>query len=169
MGNLYRDKPCIDCGKVVRMHIKSKRCKDCQRKADAMHNAEHRRAKVAGRTRLIGSQSVCEACGKKYIVNGGKQRYCPDCAPDAVSKNIRREACARYARAYSTQEAKDQRSERRRRPWQGERVCKQCGASFSPQYPRQACCSEACQIARTKSITRESDRKRRQKNKEEAP
>lgn len=46
----------------------------------------------AGTVRHIGSIDLCVICGKPYIVGGSLQRYCPDCAPAAVSKNDRRKS-----------------------------------------------------------------------------
>lgn len=37
-------------------------------------------AKKAVTARKIGSVDICEICGKEYIVNGGLQKYCKNCA-----------------------------------------------------------------------------------------
>lgn len=162
-ARLYREKACIDCGLVVRMHIKSKRCSACQADADRRNDREHKQAKARGHTRLIGSMDICQKCGKPYKVEGGRQRYCKDCAPEAVLANVREAAKQRYTITYATPESKAIRQEKRHVEWQVERMCKQCGNKFIPIYPRQVCCCPACQELRAQAITAASDLKRRPK------
>ena len=158
---LYREKACIDCGLVVRMHIRSKRCRACQDAADNRNEQAYRKARAAGNIRPIGSVDLCQKCGMEYTVCSGAQRYCPDCAGDAVAENVRALARGRYAKAYATPEAKEARQEKRRTDWQGVRYCLECGAAFTPAHPRQVCCSNGCREQRRKAITAASDLKRR--------
>jgi hypothetical protein len=37
-----------------------------------------------GLVRPLGSMDKCVICGRDYVVTGSPQRYCPDCAPDAI-------------------------------------------------------------------------------------
>lgn len=160
-AKLYREKACIDCGLVVRMHIKSKRCRACQDAANKRNDQAYRRALAEGNTRQIGSVDLCQKCGGQYTVCGGLQKYCPDCAKGAVAEKARASARERYAKAYATPEAKAARQEKRRKDWQGVRYCIECGAAFTPAHPRQVCCGDKCQEGRNKAITAASDRKRR--------
>lgn len=162
--DLYRERSCPDCGRIVIMHIKSKRCRACQDAANRAHDAEYQRARSQGKTRKLGSIDICQRCGGQYVVNSGMQRYCPDCAPSAVSDNVRASARQRYADAYQTPESRAERNARRRRQWQQDRVCKQCSKAFVPQYPRQVCCCESCKSVRNKAIIAVSEQKRRIKN-----
>lgn len=160
-AKLYREKACIDCGAVVKMHIKSKRCQECQAEANKRNNQEHMRAKANGHTRLIGSEDYCQRCGKPYTVEGGRQRYCKDCAQKAVAENVRDAAKKRYAATYATPESRERRQEKRRSAWKAYRICRQCGELFMPDYPQQVCCCKNCQDFRKKVIDAGSDIKRR--------
>lgn len=78
---------------------KSKRCPDCQRNAD---RARDRQIKASGPVRRIGDTDICVICGKPYVICGGLQRYCPDCAPEAVRKRVNATKRA-YAKSWSEQ------------------------------------------------------------------
>ena len=53
------------------------KCRD-ERKRIALKN--HKERKKLGNSRIIGEKYPCEICGKIYTLNGGLQRYCPECA-----------------------------------------------------------------------------------------
>ena len=97
MQKIYNDKPCVDCGRVVRMHIKSKRCKACQAAANRRNNTDQKRAKAMGKTRTLGATDRCVACGKTYIINSGRQKYCNACAIQVAQKNMRINGLKYYA------------------------------------------------------------------------
>src|SRR5690606_15237063 len=56
-------------------------CPECRAERAKKTNAEYRRRKREGKVRSIGSTDKCERCGNEYIVEGGLQRFCPDCQP----------------------------------------------------------------------------------------
>lgn len=161
MGNLYRDAPCQDCGRVVRMHIKSKRCKACQAEADRRNDAAHKRAKARGHTRELGAHDLCTVCGKPYIITSGRQKYCPDCAPSATKAADSKATVAWYA---EHPEKRDARNAKRRKDWRDQpHECVICKTQFFPPTPRRRTCSNACQQEYHRQQQKASDAKRRKK------
>lgn len=145
LSPVYSVRPCMDCGKLLRMHIKSKRCPECQRAADRANNLRHLRNVRSGSSRKLGSTDLCARCGQPYVVNSGLQRYCPACAPQAWRDNDRA-----TSRAQALEKLRDPsfcaaRNAARRSDYKATpRICKVCGAEFLPHAPRQKTCSEAC-------------------------
>lgn len=168
---MYYSRVCPDCGRTVLMHIKSKRCQDCQREADKIHDREYKRAKSAGHTRKIGDMYPCERCGQMYELASGKQRYCKACAETATRNNILALKRSEQRDKLSDPVYRAQRNASRRSRWQIQhRTCCMCGATFLPPTPRRKTCSEKCQADYRKQQQRASDAKRlRRKKKEETP
>lgn len=162
MPDVYHDRPCMDCGKIVRMHIKSKRCKACQAEADRRNDAAHKRAKAKGQTRELGSYDFCVVCGGKYIVNAGRQKYCSVCAPSATKAADSKATLAWIQAAYEVEPSKrDERNAKRRRNWADQpRRCAVCGVLFLPATPRCKTCGEACQQEYHRQQQRAYDKKR---------
>lgn len=63
-------------------------CPSCRAERIRKHNREYKQRARAGNTRRIGSTAYCVSCGKPYIVAGGLQKYCPDCATVEVGKTV---------------------------------------------------------------------------------
>lgn len=161
-GALYYERVCPDCGSVVLMHIKSKRCTACQRAADSRHDLEHKEAKSAGHTRHIGGLYPCERCGQMYELNSGLQRYCKACSPMAVRDNINTAKREVLRVKLSDPDARDKRNAARRSAWQSQsRACVICGQSFTPPTPRRQTCSDRCQTELHRTQQHAADFKRR--------
>lgn len=162
MPDIYHDRPCMDCGKIVRMHIKSKRCKECQAKADRRNNAAHKRAKAKGQTRELGSNDLCVVCGKTYIVYGGQQKYCPACAPSATKAADSKATLAWIQATYTKEpEKREERNAKRRKDWKNlPRECVICKEHFLPPTTRRKTCSDACQEEYHRQQQRAYDAKR---------
>lgn len=142
---VYSVRPCMDCGKILRMHIKSKRCPECQRAANRANNLRHLHNVRSGSTRRLGSTDLCERCGNPYVVNSGVQRYCPVCAPQATRDNDRAASRALAAEKLKDASFRAARNEARRSNYQNTpRICVVCGAEYLPHAPRQKTCSDAC-------------------------
>ncbi len=123
---------CPDCGRVFLALPRQRRCPGCQRRLERERSRDNRRF---GARRPLGSTDACEACGKPYVVKGGAQRYCPDCAEEARRANARAKARARMR-----DKAK---AGAQRPPRTTPRACVICGAPFAGKGPRKTC-SEAC-------------------------
>ena len=85
----------------------------------------------------IGSIDHCEICGKEYVVESGLQRYCKDCAEEAV-KEIDR-AQGREWNAKNREKLADRKKDRK----ENRKVCAVCGKQFYTGGP-EATCSEEC-------------------------
>ncbi len=123
----------MDCGAAYMGYPKSKRCPDCQQ---TISRARDRALRASGPNRHIGDTDLCTVCGKPYIVCGGLQRYCPDCAPGAVRENVR-SVKREYAHKWV-----EQNGEYRRQMRRSEKVCAVCGRAFSPGDPSVTCSPE---------------------------
>nr|DAW46093.1 MAG TPA: putative transcriptional regulator [Caudoviricetes sp.] len=76
-----RPRVCRECGQTFSGGPRAWYCPECraERKKEQKH-----RYQTAGAVRPIGSTDVCVRCGKEYTVSNGLQKYCPDCAVEAV-------------------------------------------------------------------------------------
>lgn len=158
---IYYQRPCQDCGLVVDMHIKSKRCPACQHAADLLHDAEHKRAKAAGHTRHLGDCYPCERCGDLYVLIGSQQRYCKSCASTATRANVRAIKREERRAALADPDYRARRNIARRSSWQSQtRACAICNTAFTPPNPRRQTCSDSCQTALRKQQQHDADLKR---------
>ena len=144
------DHVCKQCGAEFTGGPRAIYCPKCRkiRKAEA-----DRRHKKNGTSRKIGSTDICENCGKPYIVNGGLQRYCPECAKKILAekmKPIKREYAAKY-RAEHPDYKKDIR--------ENATVCVVCGKPFTATKPTNTCSPE-CAAIRKKALQKKKDDKR---------
>lgn len=111
---VYTERACQDCGKVILLHIRSKRCPECQLAATRSTDREHKRRMRQGLSRQIGSVDLCQRCGQPYTVNGGLQRYCPACAAQAIADNDRAVSRDLARRRLSDAAYREARNARRR-------------------------------------------------------
>lgn len=119
---IYRERACMDCGKVMLMHIKSKRCPDCQREATLATGRIYRQRMRRGLTRQIGSVDTCLRCGEPYTVAGGQQKYCKDCAAAAWRENDRAASRASARERLSSLEYRAARNAKRREEYHAKRA-----------------------------------------------
>ena len=80
----YRPRICKACGASFMGGSRAYYCPDCRAERKKKQKLEYEARKRAGNVRKIGSIDNCVICGKPYTVEGGNQKYCPDCAPEAV-------------------------------------------------------------------------------------
>lgn len=145
--SVVRSRVCRQCGKQFQGGPRAWYCPECReirRKESAA-----RRAKT-GTVRPLGSVDVCEICGVEYIVNSARQRYCKNCADEAVRQNVNPKK-AIYAQENKAR-LKDQQKERRT----DRNVCVVCGAVFHASTAT-VTCSESCATELRKLRQRESD------------
>ena len=81
MAVVVKDRVCRQCGAVFQGGPRALYCPACRE--ERRHDAD-RRHKSKGTMRPLGSTDSCAVCGKPYIVNSARQKYCPDCAYEAV-------------------------------------------------------------------------------------
>ncbi len=77
------DRICRTCGVSFRGGPRAWYCPDCRRER------ERERKKLynsSGFARHIGQIDICLNCGKEYTVDGGGQKYCPDCQAEMHKK-----------------------------------------------------------------------------------
>ena len=83
MAVVVKPRTCRECGAVFDGGPRAWYCPACrlarQREADARRRAKGRKA-----DRPLGSTDKCTVCGKEYVVKSSRQKYCPECAYDAV-------------------------------------------------------------------------------------
>lgn len=88
MAVVVKDRICRQCGASFPGGPRAWYCPNYR--AERAREAD-RRHKAKGTIRPLGSTDKCTVCGKQYIVNSSRQKYCPDCSYDAV-RVIDREA-----------------------------------------------------------------------------
>lgn len=119
--NKLKDRTCHTCGTIFKGGSRAWYCPTCRAERQILASRRHRQHPG----RKIGSIDHCENCGKEYIVNGGLQRYCPECAPEMV-KRIKRDAARERGR-----QTRDQKALNEMRALSNSvRICEICGKPF---------------------------------------
>lgn len=146
---VYRERVCSDCGATFWGYPKSKRCPECQR---AVNLARKRDYNKRGALRPLGSIDKCEICGRDYIVESGLQRYCKDCAPEAVLNNTRA-----HKRDYNAAAVDVVALTRERR--RGNNVCAVCGGMIAKGSGSNTCSPE-CRVEQKRRTQARADANR---------
>lgn len=71
-------------------------CPSCRAERAKKVNADHKQRKRRGLTRAIGSTDICERCNRSYTVDGGLQRFCPECQPKHAAEHDRKKSLSYY-------------------------------------------------------------------------
>lgn len=137
--SVMREKACQDCGRSFMGGPRAKRCPECRVVAQREASRRHSRT---GTKRPLGSIDVCIKCGKKYVVNSARQKYCKDCANEAVLE---------AQRAYKTQYNRESGfyEDRGKKRKDFTKICVCCGKPFKSSVSTNLC-SEACREKRKK-------------------
>lgn len=98
MAVVVKDRVCRLCGVVFPGGPRAWYCPACreERKREAQRRF---RAKGRKADRQIGSTDTCTRCGKEYIVNSARQKYCPDCSYDGV-REVDRAASLKWNKSH---------------------------------------------------------------------
>lgn len=130
-----RPRTCRACGVTFDGGPRAWYCPDCraERKREAS-----RRFRRGGPARPIGSEDLCEICGRPYVVESGRQRYCKDCAEAAIRAVDNAQSRA-WNEAHTTPAAR----RRERRAATATIQCVICGKGFVPNSVA-ITCSPAC-------------------------
>ena len=133
-----RECVCVQCGKTFWGRQGSKFCQACntERKADQRVRAYKR--KCAGKARAIGSIDICQMCGGEYIVNGGAQKFCPECGKKRRAENIKK-FNVRYWR-----ENKNRLTAQAFSNTVDSTICRWCGKAFTASHDNFTTCSPEC-------------------------
>lgn len=134
LDTVVRIRHCQDCGVEFFGGPRAKRCPECAYKA-RKENKKHYQS--CGAKRPIGSIDYCQWCGKEYIVNSGRQKYCSDTCQRQAVLLWQREHKKDY---YKKPEQIKRKQERRKN---AEKICVYCGRKFSSSRPTNTC-SEYC-------------------------
>ena len=144
-----RPRTCRECGTTFDGGPRAWYCPSCR--AIRQKEADARRRKN-GTIRPLGSIDHCTICGKEYIVNSARQRYCKDCAPEAY-RQADREASKKWNKENNYYELRAQK------PRRGQKVCVICGNPIPSGTPR-VTCSPECDKLRKKYNQDKADIKR---------
>lgn len=144
-----RERVCRQCGVKFLGGPRAWYCPDCRADRTKQHELEYKTRKKSGAVRKIGSTDLCVICGQAYTVESGVQKYCPNCAKEAVQA-IDREQSREWSAANTTPE---QRRERRKAA-AAKIPCAVCGKLFVPSAP-----STTCSVACSKELARRNQAK----------
>jgi predicted nucleic acid-binding Zn ribbon protein len=134
-----RPRTCRECGTTFDGGPRAWYCPSCRKNRQKEVAARYRKN---GPNRSLGSIDHCIVCGKEYVVKSGRQRYCPDCAEDAV-RQLDREASKKWNAENNFYERRSQQ------PRCGQKICVICGNPVPPGTPR-ITCSPKCNKLRIK-------------------
>ena len=134
LDTVVRIRRCQDCGVEFFGGPRAKRCPECSYKA---RKESKKHYQSCGAKRPIGSIDHCQWCGKDYIVNSGRQKYCSDACQRQAVLLWQREHKKDY---YKKPEQIKRKQERRKN---AEKICVYCGRKFSSSRPTNTC-SEYC-------------------------
>lgn len=143
-----RPRTCRECGAIFDGGPRAWYCPSCRAVRRKEAAARYRKNGV---DRPLGSIDYCTVCGKAYVVKSGRQRYCPECADDAVRQQDRM--------ASKEWNAENNFYDRTPLERSGQKVCVICGKPVLPGTPR-ITCSDECDRLRKKKIRSEADFKR---------
>lgn len=137
---------CKQCGASFTGGPRASFCHSCRKERQMAREREYQRNKRAGVfNRKLGDTDTCAACGKKYVIRGGLQKYCPECAKIEAMKKDREQGLEYYRE--KKDEINDARNEKRRKL--PAKPCKECGKMFSSVYKSEYC-SEECETSSLK-------------------
>lgn len=82
MASVVLPRTCRQCGAVFDGGPRAWYCPACR--IERKKESKSRMRKKGKADRPLGSVDQCTVCGKDYIVKSARQKYCPDCAYEAV-------------------------------------------------------------------------------------
>lgn len=156
MAVVVKERTCIMCGRVFQGGPNAQYCAAC--KIIRRRDLDARRLAKGKPDRKLGSTDNCMICGKEYIVNAGNQKYCPDCAYEALRAADRpksRQWNADHKETYYRAKNEKRRSNR---------FCVICGAPIIAKTATITCDNPACKLERARQQQRAGDAKRRGKS-----
>lgn len=144
-----RPRVCRQCGVTFDGGPRAWYCPACRVERQRIRSAAQRKT---GARRPLGSIDHCAVCGKEYVVESGLQKYCKDCAPEAI-RAIDREQSKKWNKENGYYEA------RRAQGRNGIKICVICGGVIPPGS-NSVTCSPECHQQRIRISWAEADQKR---------
>lgn len=130
-----RPRICVDCGTSFDGGPAALRCPSCRLDRRRETDRSYRRR---GAARPLGSTDYCQVCGQSYTVNSGLQKYCPNCAAQAI-----REKDQAQSRAWNRRNTSPEQRREERQTATAARICAVCGKAFVPDS-KSLTCSSSC-------------------------
>ena len=130
---------CIRCGATFPGYPRSQYCPNCSVDRKKELDKAARERKRNGTIRHIGSVDICAKCGGEYTVAGGQQKYCPECAPEAIA-----EADRAQSRKWNAANLDYDRRRQDRQDATAYIKCAVCGTLFQPNEGAPVTCSPEC-------------------------
>lgn len=158
MSNNIRPRACRECGTSFPGGPRAWYCPKCR---EIRRKARDKRIKQDGPKRPLGSTDLCTVCGGTYIVNSGRQRYCPGCAPAAIKEVDNRQGIEWYRANRDTYNPTRNATRRK-----GECVCVICWTRFPSDGTARDTCSKGCRDMQKKEAQNRADKKRSPRKKE---
>ena len=87
---------CCECGILFMGGARSLRCLPCRYQRQLETNRQYKERVRNNEHRPVGSTAACSVCGQEYVVTGGLQKYCPDCAPSEIKAVCTRQSLDHY-------------------------------------------------------------------------
>lgn len=135
------DRICKQCGAEFKGGPRAWYCPNCRAVRRKAADSLCYDRKKKGVARSLGSIDICVACGEPYVVRGGLQKYCPECAPEEIKKNDRVQGLKYYWQ--NKDDINPVRNAKRATPLT-EHQCKICGKTFWGYRNRTLCDSPEC-------------------------
>ena len=134
-----RPRTCRSCGATFDGGPRAWYCPACR--MERQREQQRKRRAQGGTLRPLGSTDACVICGKSYVVNSARQKYCPDCAHDAV-RAVDREQSKAWNAANMTPEGRREA----RQSAAADLTCVVCGKTYhpDPRHQRRITCSDVC-------------------------
>lgn len=155
---MLQDRTCRQCDVTFRGGPRAYYCPDCRAERSRKAGAEHKRRKRRGLVRELGSVDTCERCGKPYTVQGGLQRFCPECQPIHAAEYDRETSLTFYHE--NKERINPPRKMKRRKRGN---TCIICEAIFEPINGSTTCSAE-CKRKLANKKTREWYAQQKEKN-----
>ena len=155
MPNNILPRTCRACGRSFPGGPRAWYCPRCRIERQRESHARHRERRRNGDIRPLGSTDNCLRCGAEYKVTSPAQKYCPDCAVEAVKEKDREQGMSYYL------DKKDIiNPERNRRRRNNKRECPICHCEFTV-YGKGIFCSESCRKEARKLRQKKYDAQRK--------
>lgn len=153
---MIQNRTCRECGRQFDGGPRAYYCPSCRLERDRATAAKYRLRKRNGDARPIGSLDKCERCHNDFTVNGGLQRFCPDCQIAHKLEHDMSRAMPKYESNKSR--LNPIRNERRR---VGLVKCVWCEKEFDSNGTRRNTCSDECRRNHNRRWQRERRKKLR--------